>query len=426
MAKVVAVSVAGSTIEWYDFFVYGSAAALVFNQLFFPRVDPLSGTLLSLSTFAVGFLVRPLGAALFGHWGDRVGRKPALVVAMMLMGIATTAIGLLPTYATAGVAAPVLLVVLRLLQGVALGGQWGGAVLLVTETAPAGKRGFYGSFAQLGVPVALILSNLVLLATSAVLPAEAFLTWGWRVPFLLSVLLIGVSLYAQSRVEETPAVSPATGARSRSPFVECLRTHPVEILLAAGATIVNGAVYYLMAVYLLAYATGPLGLPRGTILTGVLISAVASGLTIPAAAALSDRIGRRRTFLIGAAGLALWAFPMFWLVNTGSVVLVTVALTVGQVIFSGTYGPAPALFSEMFGPEVRYSGVSVGYQLGAVLGGAFAPIIATALYGAFRTSDAVSLYMIAVCVVSFAAVGLIGQRDRKGFAATELAVRSDR
>ncbi|MFC4943116.1 MFS transporter [Pseudonocardia sp. GCM10023141] len=412
MRKPVLVSLAGSTIEWYDFFVYGSAAALVFNKLFFPVVDSAAGTLLAFSTFAVGFLIRPVGAALFGNWGDRVGRKPALITAMLLMGAATTAIGLLPTYSTVGVLAPVLLVLLRLLQGLALGGQWGGSVLLVTENAPPGRRGFYGSFAQLGVPMALILSNVVLLVVNAVMPSAAFETWGWRLPFLFSIVLIAVSLYAQSQIDETPAgAAAASGGRRRSPFVECLLTHPRQILLAAGATIVNGAVYYLVATYMLSFATQSVGVARSTILTGVLISAVVSAVTIPAAAALSDRIGRKRTFLLGAAGLAVWAFPLFLLVQTGSLVLITLALVVAQAIFSMTYGPAPALFTEMFDANVRYSGVSVGYQIGATLGGAFAPIIATALYGAFGSSTPISIYMIVVCLVSFLSVALVRQRS---------------
>lgn len=409
MKKVVLVSLAGSAIEWYDFFIYGAAAALVFNQLFFPSFVPLAGTLLAFSTFAVGFLIRPVGAVIFGHFGDKFGRKPALVTAMLTMGVATTAIGLLPTYETVGVLAPVMLVTLRLIQGLALGGQWGGAVLLATESAPSNRRGFYGSFAQMGVPVALILSNSVFLIIAVALPAETFAAWGWRVPFLLSVLLIGVGLYAQSRVDDTPVMRHVheAHAEARAPVVDLFRTHSKAIALAAGATVVNGASYYLLAVYMLAYGTEVLQLPRSTILTGVLLSAVASGVAILAFAALSDKIGRRKVFLSGAALMALWAFPLFWLVDTKSAILIWVALIVGQVFFSMTYGPAPALFSEMFGTRVRYSGVSVGYQIGSVLGGAFAPIIATSLYAAFETSAAVSVYLVAVAIVSFVSVLLV-------------------
>ncbi len=409
MTKVVLISLAGSTIEWYDFFIYGAAAALVFNQLFFPSFVPLAGTLLAFSTFAVGFLIRPLGAVLFGHFGDKFGRKPALVAALLTMGVATTAIGLLPTYETVGVLAPIMLVALRLIQGLALGGQWGGAVLLVTESAPSNKRGFFGSFAQMGVPAALILSNLLFLAITVAVPTEAFAAWGWRIPFLLSVLLIGVGLYAQSRIDDTPAMRNVhqAHAEARSPVEDLFRTHSKAIALAAGATIVNGASYYILAVYMLSYGTEVLQLPRRTVLTGVLLSAVASGVAILAFAALSDKIGRRKVFLSGAALMALWAFPLFWLVDTGSAILIGVALIMGQIFFSMTYGPAPALFSEMFGTRVRYSGVSVGYQIGSVLGGAFAPIIATSLYATFGTSAAVSVYLVVVAIVSFASVLLV-------------------
>ncbi|WP_326835254.1 MFS transporter [Amycolatopsis rhabdoformis] len=412
MRKNILVSVAGSAIEWYDFFIYASASALVLNKLFFPSVDSVAGTLLAFSTFAVGFLIRPVGAAVFGHFGDKFGRKPTLVTAMMIMGAATTAIGLLPPYATLGVAAPILLVVLRLIQGLALGGQWGGAVLLVTESAPEGKRGFYGSFAQLGVPIALIFSNVMFLVLSAAVSPAAFLDWGWRIPFLLSIVLIGVGLYAQSRAEETHA-APENQTRRRAPLFELLRSHPKQILLAAGATVINGGAYYLLTVYILSYATQALSVPRGTILVAVLVSAVASGLTIPAAAALSDRIGRRRVFLTGAVLLAVWGFPMFLLVNTGSPVLITLALVVAQVVFSLTYGPCPALFSEMFGAGVRYSGVSVGYQIGAVAGGALAPIIATSLFAEFHTANAIALYLALMAAVSFVSVFLVTESVRR-------------
>lgn len=298
-----------------------------------------------------------------------------------------------------------------MVQGLALGGQWGGAVLLVTESAPEGKRGFYGSFAQLGVPIALVFSNVLFLVLSAAVSPAAFLSWGWRIPFLFSIVLIGIGLYAQSRASETR--SAARDEPKRAPLLELLRSHPKEILLAAGATVVNGGAYYLLTVYILSYATQALHVPRGVILTGVLISAVASGLTIPASAALSDRIGRRRVFLAGAVLLAAWGFPMFWLINTGSPVLITVALVVAQIIFSLTYGPCPALFSEMFGADVRYSGVSVGYQIGAVAGGALAPIIATSLYASFHTANAIALYLALMAAVSFVSVYLVTEFVRR-------------
>ncbi|MCX4538234.1 MFS transporter [Streptomyces sp. NBC_01669] len=405
MRKKVAIAVAGSAIEWFDFFIYATASALVLNRLFFPDFSDSAGTLLSLSTFAVGFLVRPLGAALFGHFGDRYGRKPALVTAMTLMGVTTVAIGVLPTYASVGALAPVLLVLMRLIQGLALGGQWGGAVLIVTESAPANRRGFYGSFAQIGVPLALIASTVVFLILSAATSEQAFLSWGWRVPFLLSLLLVGIGIFTQSRLEGVD--SEQDERPERMPLLELMRDHWKETLLAAGATLLNAAAYYLLAVYVLTYFANDLGFPKNRILTAVIISAAVSIFTIPAAALLSDRIGRRKTYFIGGIGLGLWVFPMFWLINTGQFVLAAIALIVAQIFFSFTYGPAPALFSEMFGQKVRYSGVSVGYQIGAVGGGAFAPLIATSLYDTFGSSNAIALYMTGIAAISLVAVRLI-------------------
>lgn len=404
MRRNITVAIAGSAIEWYDFFIYATASALVLNKLFFPSYSSTAGTLLSLSTFAVGFLVRPIGAALFGHFGDRLGRRPTLVTAMMLMGIATVAIGLLPTYAAIGAAAPVLLVLLRLVQGLALGGQWGGAVLVVTEKAPEGRRGFYGSFAQLGVPVALILANVIFLALSTWLSSDAFLSWGWRIPFIASVLMVGVGIYAQSRLEETLPTNKQSNTPPRMPLLELLRTHWRETLLAAGATLLNAAAYYVLSVYVLAYFTKALGHDQDTILVAVIISAAVSMFTMPAAAALSDRIGRGRTYTIGAVGLGIWFFPTFWLLNGGALAWAIVSLVVAQAVFSFTYGCAPALFCEMFADDVRYTGVSLGYQLGAVVGGAFAPMIATALYATYGSSNAIALYLALVALISLLSV----------------------
>lgn len=407
MRRNVGVAVVGSAIEWYDFFIYATASALVLNTLFFPSYSDTAGTLLALSTFAVGFIVRPIGACLFGHFGDRIGRKQALVGAMMVMGIATVAIGLLPTYNQIGGAAPVLLVALRVVQGLALGGQWGGAVLVVTESAPPGRRGFYGSFAQLGVPLALILTNLIFLALSSWLSPDAFFSWGWRVPFLGSVLMIGVGIYAQSRLEETRPSEQRATTPPRLPLAALLRDHWRETLLAAGATLLNAASYYVLTVYALAYFTSILGHDRNTILVAVIGSALVSLVTLPAAGALSDRIGRRNTYGIGAIGLAVWFFPTFMLLGSGSLAGALLALVVAQMIFSFTYGPAPAMFAEMFGDSVRYTGVSLGYQLGAVAGGAFAPIIATALYAKYGTSNAIAIYLAIVAVISFVSVMLV-------------------
>jgi MHS family shikimate/dehydroshikimate transporter-like MFS transporter len=406
LAKIIMVSSAGSAIEWYDFFIYGTAAALIFNKLFFPQAEALLGTLLAFSTFAVGFAARPLGGAIFGHFGDKVGRKPALVTALLLMGASTTLIGLLPTYNSIGMLAPIALVVLRVAQGIAVGGQWGGAVLIATENAPAHRRGLYGSFAQLGVPTGLVLSTVVFLTTTSRLSEAQFQAWGWRLPFLFSIVLIMIALYAQFRLEDTRPVEQeeAAKAESRSPVLEVLRRHPKNIGLAAGAVMIVGAGFYLFVTYMLAYGTTVVGLPRSTMLTGVLWGAVLQVPALLGFAALSDRIGRRKVYLCGAIGMGLWVFPAFALVNTGQAALVAVALIVAQILFAAMYGPQAAFFAELFTARLRYSGASLGYQLGVMLGGALAPIIATWLYARYDSYVPVALYLLVVAVVSCACV----------------------
>src|ERR687898_977103 len=388
--KVALAAMAGSAIEWYDFFIYLTAAALVFGPLFFPGASEVAAVLASFSTAAVGFVARPVGGILFGHFGDKLGLKPTLVIALLTMGTATTLVGLMPTYATIGVAAPIILFVLRFLQGLAVGGQWGGAVLLATEYAPEGKRGFYGSFAQVGVPVGLVLGNGIFLILTAIMGESAFAAWGWRIPFLLSVILIGVALYIQLRLEDTPvfrqlAERQHEGEESEagSPVLEVLREHPKQVLLAGGAFfVVNGAYY-------------------------VMISSFAQIFFLTGWSALSDRLGRRPVYLAGAALLGLWAFPMFWLVNTKSAFLITLALFVGQMFLSMMYGPQAALFSEMFSARVRYSGASIGYQGASVFAGGLAPIIMVWLLETTGTSLSVSVYVFAMAAVTFLSVYLI-------------------
>ncbi|HEY2191323.1 MAG TPA: MFS transporter [Actinomycetospora sp.] len=409
------VSLLGSTIEWYDFFIYGTAAALVLNTAFFPNADPFLGTLAAFSSFAVGFIARPIGGIIWGHFGDRIGRKKALVSALFLMGASTTLVGLLPGYATIGVAAPVLLFALRVLQGIAVGGQWGGAVLIATEYAPRHRKGYYGSFPQLGVPIAVILSNGLFLALEAGLGQEAFLAWGWRVPFLLSVLLIGVALYAQLRLEDTPVfkqVAAQAGAQRRSPVLEVLRSHPKQVLLAAGSFIAVNGGFYLFVVYALSYGTKTLHLSETTMLIGILGSSAVNLALIPLFALLSDRIGRRPVYLAGAIGTVVAAFPVFWLIDTRSTFLIFLGLLIGGIANSAMYGPQAALFAELFSAEVRYSGASLGYQIGAVLGGGLAPLIAASLYQATGTSASTSLYLLVMGVITAVCAWLLHETHR--------------
>ena len=415
--KVALAACAGSSIEWYDFFIYLTAAALIFPALFFPaEISETAAVLASLSTAAVGFVARPVGGALFGHFGDKLGRKPTLVIALLTMGTATTLVGVMPTFATIGVLAPILLFVLRFCQGLAVGGQWGGAVLLATEYAPPGKRGFYGSFAQVGVPIGLVLGNAAFLILGALMSPEAFNAWGWRIPFLASIVLIALAMYIQLKLEETPAFrqlqekqqeDSADGTPQRSPLFEVFRDHWRQVLLAGGAFFVVNGAFYVMITGMLDYGTRDLGLERQTMLFAVLISSFAQIFFLVFWAALSDRIGRRPVYLAGALLLGLWGFPMFWLVDTGSFLLITLALTIGQLFLSMMYGPQAALFSEMFSARVRYSGASMGYQLASVLAGGLAPTIMVSLLTYFETSLSVSFYILFMAAVTFISVYLI-------------------
>ena len=394
MRKVALTALAGTSIEWYDFFLYGAAAALVFPTVFFGAATPTVALILSLLTFAAGFVARPIGGVIFGHFGDRIGRKRTLVIALMLMGVSSTLIGFLPTYAMIGVAAPILLTLLRFAQGLAIGGQWGGAMLLVTENAPDDKRGYYGAYAQAGAPVGVILANLAFIIISALVSEESFNTWGWRIPFLASAVLIGISMYIQLNLEDTRAFKELEALKQkrqenepdapkpvvRSPIVEAIRKYPKRIALAAGAFLSIQVTFYILIAFLLAYGVTSAEMSRNDMLVAVLI---ASALMIPTQflfSAYSDRHGRRGIFMLGAVLTAAWAFAVFPLVDTGNFWLIVLAITVGLLFLGMMYGPQAAFFTELFSTEVRYSGASLGYQLGAILGGAFAPTIAVFLW----------------------------------------------
>jgi len=402
-------SFVGTAVEWYDYFIYGTAAAIVFGPLFFPRFSATAGTMAAFASYAVGFLARPLGAVVMGHYGDRVGRKSMLVVSLLIIGLATTAIGLLPTYERVGILAPILLVSLRFLQGIGVGGEWGGAVLLAVEHAPANRKAFYGSFPQMGVPGGLILANLVFLGVSASLGPQAFLSWGWRVPFLASAVLVIIGLAIRVRLSESPDFQRVkdAGQRERMPLVAVLRRHPKEVLLAAGAFIGNNTVGYIFMAYLLSYGTSVLGLSRSLILTCTLVAALVWLATIPWASALSDRHGRARVLLFGSIGLTVTALGLFPLVDTRSPALILAALVVLAVVLGITYGPLAALLSELFPTSVRYSGASLGYQIGAILGGGIAPMVAAALYARYRSSVPITLYLGAVSLLSLACIAVV-------------------
>ncbi|RYY24583.1 MAG: MFS transporter [Sphingomonadales bacterium] len=409
--KVAGMASAGAAVEWYDFFIYGTAAALVFPKLFFPPEMPLFvAQMAAFSTFAVGFIARPLGGAWFGHFGDKHGRKRALVLAMFVMGLATTLIGCLPSYAVAGSLAPVMLVVLRFLQGLAVGGQWGGAALLAIESAPKNKQGFYSSFVQVGVPLGVVLANTVFLIVSASIDSEAFLAWGWRIGFLLSVALIFIGLLIHWTIDDPENEAPvAIDTKPSSPLATLLREHWRVVLLAGGAFIANNVCFYIAITYAVAYGTSSVGISREVLLTAVMIGSLVMIPALIVCGALSDRFGRIGIFMLGAVLCGLWAFIVFPLIELKSPIAVIVAITTGLICISMMYGPQAALFAELFPKEVRYSGASLGYQIGAVVGGGFAPIIATALFAHYGSSLPISIYLAATCVISLVCIVLLGK-----------------
>ncbi|SFS79496.1 MFS transporter [Saccharopolyspora flava] len=408
---ILTASLVGTSIEWYDYYIFGTAAALVFGTLFYPQFSTAAGTIAAFGTFAMGFIARPLGAALFGHFGDRIGRKSMLVITLVITGGATFCIGLLPTYAAIGIGAPLLLVGLRLLQGLAVGGEWGGAVLIATEHARPAQRAFYGSFAQFGVPIGVLTSNLAFLAVSG-LPDASFLSWGWRIPFLLSVLLILVGVLVRARLADTrdfAQVKQREGV-SRMPFGELVRTEPRNLALACLASIAPPATGYMVIVYMLNYGTQAAGFARPTLLALILASTLVWIAAIVVAGLAADRFGAKRIYVLGALTAVIWPFPMFALVDTGHWGAAGLAFFVAAIVQGIMAGAQGGLFTELFDARFRYSGISIAYQMGGMIGGALTPIVATSLYAATGSSAPLALYLTALCAITL--VTVLGLRVR--------------
>ncbi len=414
--QIVWSSVIGTTVEWYDFLIYGTASALVFNKLFFPSIDPVVGTIAAFGSYAVGFLARPLGGIVFGHFGDKIGRKAMLSLTIMIMGLGTFLIGCLPTYAQIGVWAPILLVTLRLVQGIGIGGEWGGAVLMVVESVPAHRRGFFGSIVQLGYPLGVILS-IGAFALAGLMPEAEFLSWGWRLPFLASALLVGVGLFIRLRLHETPSFQRVKerAAVAKIPVVEILTEHPRTFLKAVGLKVSEIAYVSIVTVFSISYVTGKLGLPRSVILNGILVAAIIELFTIPIFGWLSDRYGRRTLFVVACLFSIVFAFPLFQLLDTRDPTIITltvaVALSFGQGIMFGT---GAAWMSELFDARLRYSGASLGFQVGAALSGGFTPLIAAALLTwSSGATWPISVYLIVLACVTLVAAFLSPETARR-------------
>jgi MFS family permease len=409
LRRAVIAATVGTTIEWYDFFLYGTAAGLVFGKLYFPGEDPLSATLLSFGTYFLGFVARPIGAAIFGHYGDRIGRKATLIATLMTMGIATVLIAFVPTYASIGIWGAIILTILRVFQGLGVGGEWGGSVLIAMEWSRThSSRGLVASWPQFGVPMGLFLSNLVVLAVSN-WTGDAFVTWGWRIPFLLSVILIGIGLWVRLGIMETPVFQQLVANRKieAAPISEVIRKQPREIILSALLRMAEQAPFYVFTAFVFAYGTGTLKMSRDLILGAVLVASLLSFVTIPLSGHISDRIGRRRMYLIGAAVTGLFGFLYFGMLDTALPSAVFLAIVLSLIPHDIMYGPQAALIAEAFTPRLRYSGSSLGYQLASVIAGGPAPLIATALFATYHTGYAIAIYILGCAVVSLISAGLM-------------------
>jgi metabolite-proton symporter len=421
LTRVIASSLIGTTIEWYDFFLYGSAAALVFNKLFFPKFDPLVGTLLAFATYAVGFVARPLGGIVFGHFGDRIGRKRLLMWSLVMMGLATLLIGLLPGYDRIGIWAPIGLIVLRVLQGFAVGGEWGGAVLMAAEHGDARRRGYWASWPQAGVPMGSLLSAGVLALMAGVQSEADFVRWGWRVPFLLSAVLVVVGWYIRNRVSESPmfeAEIEAAEAPARAPVIDVLRERPRGVLLGAGLRVGENIVYYILTVFSLTFLVDVAAHSRSLALDALLIGAAVQFVAIPLLAILSDRIGRRPVYAVGAFGSAIFVFLFFPMLASGRNGMIILAIVIGLVLHASMYAPQAAFITELFPTRIRYSGVSIAYQLTAIFAGSLAPIIALWLYKDLHSSVPVSIYVAIACAIS--GVSALLARETTGLELSEI------
>jgi MFS family permease len=419
LRKAVIAATVGTTIEWYDFFIYGTAAGLIFPKLFFPNEDPLTGTLASFGTYFVGFIGRPIGAAIFGHYGDRIGRKATLIATLMVMGIATFLVAFIPGYASIGIWGAVILTVLRMLQGIGVGGEWGGSVLISMEWARGhGSRGLVASWPQFGVPSGLFLSNLAILAVSAYTGAE-FGTWGWRVPFILSIILIGIGLWIRLGILETPVFQQLVDSDliEQTPIVEVFRKQPKEILLSALLRMSEQAPFYIFTAFVFAYGVTTLKMPRDLILSAVLVGSCVSFITIPLSGHISDRIGRKKMYMIGALLTGVFGFLYFGMLDSAVPWAVFVAIVLSLIPHDIQYGPQAALIAEAFTPRLRYSGSSLGYQLASIIAGGPAPLIATALFASYHTGYAIAIYIAACAVVSLVATALMPDYTGKDISA---------
>ena len=415
LRRAVIASTIGTTIEWYDFFLYSIVTGLVFAKLFFPQSDPLTGTLQAFAIYAVGFIARPVGAAIFGHYGDRIGRKSTLIATLLLMGLATFAVALVPTYESIGIWGAVILTVLRFLQGVGVGGEWGGSVLMSMEwTRTNQHRGFAASWPQFGVPAGLFIANLVVLVCSEI-SGPAFVTWGWRIPFALSIVLVAIGLYIRLKIMETPVFTRLVREKrvERTPMLEVFRRHPREILLSALARMAEQAPFYIFTAFVFSYATGNLSVTREFLLTAVMCASLVSFFTIPVFGHISDRLGRRKVYLLGAIVTGIFGFAYFGMLGSGSAAWLFVAIVLSLVPHDMMYGPQAALIAESFTPRLRYSGSSMGYQLASIIAGGPAPLIAAALFAHYKSGYAIAFYILACALVSVAATLMLRDYTNK-------------